>query len=209
MPAVPEVSTVNAAAGQPHRVTEGDRIRFTPSAASVAEVRYDGPTIEGVVITADKVQGEGERFRYRIQTDADAPTGSGKIVRTIYSNDGAIERVPAKVATSTADRPERAVSDAVDHHGTGHGPQQGLRLCITHGIRGYFVALMDNEGPIESGFGSYSTPDAALEEAVCWAIEEDNIDLLSPQDRERAESLGYLPESGSGKPRCTQKGMAR
>lgn len=66
------------------------------------------------------------------------------------------------------------------------------RLIVAHGIRGYFASLVDHEGPVQSGFGSYATADQALEEVIHWALEEEDLDLVSPEDRQRAVALGYL-----------------
>lgn len=46
------------------------------------------------------------------------------------------------------------------------------RVGVTHGLRGYFAVLYDQDGPIQSGVGSYETPDGAYREARDWAISE-------------------------------------
>jgi hypothetical protein len=45
-------------------------------------------------------------------------------------------------------------------------------ITVTHGLRGYFAVLMDDQGPIDSGLGSFLTPEAAGEEAQAWAAAE-------------------------------------
>lgn len=45
-------------------------------------------------------------------------------------------------------------------------------ITVTHGLRGYFACMVDDEGPIASGFGSYGTADVAADEAKDWAKSE-------------------------------------
>lgn len=47
------------------------------------------------------------------------------------------------------------------------------RIIITSGLRGFFAALVDDDGPIQSGHGSYATAEAAEAEALEWALAED------------------------------------
>lgn len=75
----------------PEMPVVGDRIRFIPSADAVRAIRYDGPPIEGIVVSLDAVAYGGGRCRYRIETDEWSPTCPGyRVIRTIYSNDGEI-----------------------------------------------------------------------------------------------------------------------
>ena len=46
------------------------------------------------------------------------------------------------------------------------------RVGVTHGLRGWFAVLYDEAGPIQSGIGSYETPEGAAQEARDWAISE-------------------------------------
>ena len=46
------------------------------------------------------------------------------------------------------------------------------RIGITHGLRGWFAVLYDDDGPIQSGIGSYRTPEEAKREAIDWARTE-------------------------------------
>lgn len=48
----------------------------------------------------------------------------------------------------------------------------GERIGVTQGMRGWFAVLYDEEGPINSGIGSYATPQGAHEEALEWAQAE-------------------------------------
>lgn len=76
----------------PEMPVVGDRIRFTPSAAAVRAIRYNGPPIEGVVVSADKVAHSDGHFRCRVETDRPSPTCPGhRVTHTIYSNDGSID----------------------------------------------------------------------------------------------------------------------
>jgi len=48
---------------------------------------------------------------------------------------------------------------------------------VTRGLRGYFAVCYDEDGPIQSGIGSYETPQEAAQEAVEWAMEEGRFGL--------------------------------
>ena len=43
---------------------------------------------------------------------------------------------------------------------------------VTSGLRGYYTVLYDNDGPIQSGVGSYTSYDDAAIEAREWAAAE-------------------------------------
>lgn len=47
-----------------------------------------------------------------------------------------------------------------------------VRVGVTHGLRGYFAFLFDDQGPIQSGPGSYADPAGAWQEAREWAQAE-------------------------------------
>lgn len=48
----------------------------------------------------------------------------------------------------------------------------GLLIVVVSGMSGFFAVLMDTEeGPVETGFGRYATPEEARREAVIWAAE--------------------------------------
>lgn len=44
-----------------------------------------------------------------------------------------------------------------------------LYVTVTHGLRGHFAVLIENEMPVQSGIGSYPTPDEAAAEGLDWA----------------------------------------
>lgn len=48
-----------------------------------------------------------------------------------------------------------------------------IRFGATHGMRGHFAVMYDNEGPIQSGIGSYTNSREAWIEAAEWAEAED------------------------------------
>jgi hypothetical protein len=50
--------------------------------------------------------------------------------------------------------------------------QTNMRIGVTSGLRGYFAVLYDNDGPIESGIGSYKNWEGAAIEALDWAQAE-------------------------------------
>lgn len=134
-------------------VNEGDRIRFTPSAACVAALRYNGSAIEGVVITADKVSGDQARHRYRIRTDADAPQGGGKIERTVYSNDGVVELL-ARSAHGASDAPAQT-DDADVEHDEPNEPDAALKEAAEWAIEANNSRLLsdaDRERAEELGY---------------------------------------------------------
>ncbi len=60
-------------------------------------------------------------------------------------------------------------------------------VTVTHGVRGYFAVLLTWEEdckmytPWNSGFGSYSSVDAAVPEAKDWAIAE-GISFIHPTE---------------------------
>lgn len=47
-----------------------------------------------------------------------------------------------------------------------------IKVGVARGMRGYFAVLYDDDGPIESGVGSFGTYAEAHEEAVAWAQSE-------------------------------------
>ena len=47
-----------------------------------------------------------------------------------------------------------------------------IRFGVAHGMRGFFAIMYDDEGPINSGIGSYSSPAEAGVEAAQWAESE-------------------------------------
>jgi hypothetical protein len=57
-------------------------------------------------------------------------------------------------------------------------------IGITNGLRGYFAVLYDECGPIQSGIGSYETPEGAADEARDWAVSEGGIHLLDNNTQE-------------------------
>lgn len=96
----------------------------------------------------------------------------------------------------------------MQHKTTSREPVK-CRLVVSHGIRGFFASLVDHEGPVQSGFGSYATADEALKEVIHWAVEEEDLDLVSPEDRQRAVALGYLPASADVVPISRPSGGLR
>lgn len=46
------------------------------------------------------------------------------------------------------------------------------RVGTTQGVRGFFAVLYDQDGPIQSGIGSYATQEEAKQEARDWARSE-------------------------------------
>jgi hypothetical protein len=52
------------------------------------------------------------------------------------------------------------------------GPVQ-QKIGVTNGLRGYYAVLYDQDGPIQTGIGSYETPEEAACEACDWAASED------------------------------------
>lgn len=44
---------------------------------------------------------------------------------------------------------------------------------ITSGMRGYFAVHYDEDGPIQTGIGSYETPEEAAQEAYEWAASDE------------------------------------
>jgi len=75
----------------PQPVEIGSRVRFTPNEERAA---MGGMTIEGVVI--DIAPTTTGNQRYRIRTDEVAPQGGQPQEWLIYSNQGSIERLPAR-----------------------------------------------------------------------------------------------------------------
>jgi hypothetical protein len=47
-----------------------------------------------------------------------------------------------------------------------------IRFDVTSGMRGFFAVMYDDEGPIQSGIGSYDNSTAAALEAMQWAQSE-------------------------------------
>jgi hypothetical protein len=47
-----------------------------------------------------------------------------------------------------------------------------VRFGVTSGMRGFFAVMYDDEGPIQSGIGSYDNSTAAALEAMQWAEAE-------------------------------------
>ena len=47
-----------------------------------------------------------------------------------------------------------------------------IRFGVTYGMRGFFAIIYDNDGPIQSGIGSYSSGKEAAIEAIEWAESE-------------------------------------
>jgi hypothetical protein len=47
-----------------------------------------------------------------------------------------------------------------------------IRFGVTNGLRGFFAIIYDDEGPIQSGIGSYSSSKEAAKEAIEWAESE-------------------------------------
>lgn len=47
-----------------------------------------------------------------------------------------------------------------------------IHFGVDRGMRGYFAVVYDNNGPIQTGIGSYETYLEALEEAIEWAESE-------------------------------------
>ncbi len=45
-----------------------------------------------------------------------------------------------------------------------------VKVGVTYGISGYFVITYDEDGPIDTGIGRYSTPEPAEQEAREWAF---------------------------------------
>jgi hypothetical protein len=52
-----------------------------------------------------------------------------------------------------------------------------LYVTTTHGMRGYFAVLIDDSPgfpePVNTGIGSYETPEGAKQEAKDWARAEE------------------------------------
>jgi hypothetical protein len=47
-----------------------------------------------------------------------------------------------------------------------------VKVGVSSGMRGFFAVLYDDNGPIESGSGSFGTYGGAYDEAVAWAKAE-------------------------------------
>jgi hypothetical protein len=60
-------------------------------------------------------------------------------------------------------------------------PRNGM-IGITKGMRGWYAVHYDNDGPVQSGLGSYATPEEAAREAEEWA--ESERMMLDPAARE-------------------------
>jgi hypothetical protein len=43
---------------------------------------------------------------------------------------------------------------------------------VTHGLRGWFAIMVDKDGPVQSGIGSYATAKEAERETADWARSE-------------------------------------
>ncbi len=52
-------------------------------------------------------------------------------------------------------------------------PSKYPRVGVTSGLRGYFAVLYDQDGPIQSGVGSYKSAKEAMVEAREWAESEE------------------------------------
>lgn len=59
-----------------------------------------------------------------------------------------------------------------------------VKFGVTHGLRGYFAVMYDEDGPIQSGIGSYETSDDAWTEAQQWARSEYGDYWLAHMDKQ-------------------------
>lgn len=50
---------------------------------------------------------------------------------------------------------------------------RNISFEVDRGLRGYFAVMYDNDGPIQTGIGSFDNPKNAAIEAWEWAMEED------------------------------------
>jgi len=75
---------------------EGARVRFLPTDTSP----LGGGVAEGQIIGLDKTS--GKNYRVRLRLDKDAPQGSGKMERVVYSNAGTFEAAEAPAAAPAA-----------------------------------------------------------------------------------------------------------
>ena len=65
------------------------------------------------------------------------------------------------------------------------------KIGITKGMRGYFAVMYDEDGPIQSGIGSYATHDEAISESREWDIaEEIPTDMSVGPDHLDSTSIG-------------------
>lgn len=62
-----------------------------------------------------------------------------------------------------------------------------VRFGITTGMRGIFAVMYDDEGPIQSGVGSYSNAKEAWLEAAEWA-EAENYPMEAEKCRRHADA---------------------
>lgn len=63
-----------------------------------------------------------------------------------------------------------ASSRVVPHAQAAHA--SGLRVGVSSGMRGYYACLFDDDGPVQSGIGSYRCSEGAHQEATDWAEAE-------------------------------------
>ena len=61
----------------------------------------------------------------------------------------------------------------------------GLHVTVTHGLRGWFAVLVDGNGPVQSGVGSYRTAQEAEREAADWARSEGVLFKAASQQETR------------------------
>lgn len=59
-----------------------------------------------------------------------------------------------------------------------------IQFGVTSGLRGCFALVYDDAGPIQSGIGSYDTPELAAVEAAEWA-ESENYPIQAEKIREQ------------------------
>jgi hypothetical protein len=50
---------------------------------------------------------------------------------------------------------------------------KSIRVDVTQGLRGWFAVVVDDEGPIRTGIGSYRTREQAIQEARDMAALDD------------------------------------
>lgn len=66
-----------------------------------------------------------------------------------------------------------------------------IQFGVTYGMRGWFAIIYDDDGPIQSGIGSYHTAAEAWVEAAQWAESEGHLNQAETC-RRRAEKIDEL-----------------
>lgn len=67
---------------------------------------------------------------------------------------------------------------------------QMIHFGVSYGLRGWFAVVYDNDGPIQSGIGSYNTEFEAWAEAYDWAVSEGAGEIKLRAIRKKLETIG-------------------